>query len=96
MYTWASDNTLLSAAVFLAAVCGVMLPLTSAHDPGTKLNELRERVKQADALLEKNLMPEDRLRVAKLRALDQIEIMILQKTHRFAGQKAPVGRRGSV
>jgi hypothetical protein len=47
-----------------------MLPLTSAHDLETKLNELRERVKEADALLERNLMPEDRLRVAKLRALD--------------------------
>ena len=46
--TWASDNTLLSAAVFLAVVCGVMLPLTSAVATRGR-NELRERVKQADA-----------------------------------------------
>jgi hypothetical protein len=43
------------------------------------LEELQERVKQADSLLAKDLLPEDRLRVAKLRLLDQVAILLRRK-----------------
>ena len=43
------------------------------------LNDLQARVEQADGLLARSLSPEDRLKVAKLRALDQAAIMLRQK-----------------
>jgi hypothetical protein len=43
------------------------------------LTELQARVEKADALLAKNLSPEDRLKVAKIRALDQVGIILRQK-----------------
>lgn len=47
------------------------------------LKELQERVRQADRLLAGPLPPEHRLKVAKLRLLDQMGILLRQKVPHF-------------